>query len=193
MIMSNGTSQFITPSMKNALDIDTSKTVHLLGWDLKPSSRGEIYPVSGQTGSLPIIKPNFFTTTDDIENSIDMMIFMYNIFSEMRTNQVSGDNFELIWPPEQLFVDADRDGIFKAILAFPNIAQHWVGTCKMAPLGNDDSQQGVVDENLAVYGVTNLMVVDSSIMPTISTGTTSGPTLAIAGKGAAICLGTLYD
>jgi choline dehydrogenase len=49
-------------------------------------------------------------------------------------------------------------------------------------MGSDE--MAVVDDRLRVRGVKNLRVIDASIMPTITTGNTNGPTMAIAEKGA---------
>jgi len=55
---------------------------------------------------------------------------------------------------------------------------HPVGTCAMMPreLG------GVVDEQLRVYGVKNLRIVDGSIMPTLPGGNTCQTVYAVAEK-----------
>ncbi|KAF5303562.1 hypothetical protein FQR65_LT08163 [Abscondita terminalis] len=65
---------------------------------------------------------------------------------------------------------------FCRIKYFANSGYHPVGTCKMGP---DASKGAVVDSKLKVYGITNLRVADSSIMPLITSGHTNAPTIMI--------------
>jgi choline dehydrogenase len=161
MVMCNASGEYLPHSVNEMLNIDSSKAIHLMGLDLCPSSQGEISLSNGQTNSVPVVNPNFYSTDDDIQNAINMMIYLYEIYREVKVNQDPEDNFQLVWPSEQIFIDSDRNAILKAILAFPNVAQHWAGGCAIGK---------VVDGSFNVNGVSNLMVVDASVMPNICSG-----------------------
>jgi len=56
---------------------------------------------------------------------------------------------------------------------------HPVGTCKMGPITDSTT---VVDHELKVHGMENLRVVDCSIMPTLVSGNTHAPAVAIGDR-----------
>jgi choline dehydrogenase-like flavoprotein len=77
-------------------------------------------------------------------------------------------------------VDAtDDQAIEQDIRNRADTQYHPVGTCKM---GVADDPNAVVDENLKVYGLKHLRVVDASIMPTLVGANTNAPTIMIAEK-----------
>jgi choline dehydrogenase-like flavoprotein len=51
------------------------------------------------------------------------------------------------------------------------------------------AETGVVDRELRVHGTTGLRVADASVMPTITSGNTNAPTIAIAERAAALITG----
>lgn len=65
-------------------------------------------------------------------------------------------------------------------------ALHPSCTCK---IGAPDDPLAVVDPELRVIGVEGLRVIDSSVMPSITTGNLNAPTIMIGEKGADLVLG----
>ncbi|XP_063628259.1 glucose dehydrogenase [FAD, quinone]-like [Cydia splendana] len=58
---------------------------------------------------------------------------------------------------------------------------HQIATCKMGPVSDPDA---VVDNELKVYGIERLRVIDSSIIPRHTAAHTNGPAMMIGEKGA---------
>jgi choline dehydrogenase len=58
---------------------------------------------------------------------------------------------------------------------------HPAGTCRMGP-GPED----VVDHDLNVHGIEKLRIADASVMPSVTSGNTNGPVMAIAWRAADI-------
>lgn len=74
------------------------------------------------------------------------------------------------------------DGLDALVRATADSIYHPVGTCRM---GSDES--AVVDpKTMRVIGIDGLRIVDASIMPTLVSGNTNGPTIMIAERAAAL-------
>jgi choline dehydrogenase len=62
---------------------------------------------------------------------------------------------------------------------------HPVGTCRM---GTDDDPMAVLDSRLRVRGVEGLRVIDGSMMPTIVSGNTNAPIMAVADRAVTLMM-----
>jgi choline dehydrogenase len=83
-----------------------------------------------------------------------------------------------IQPGEGVQNDADIDAFIRAKV---ESAYHPSCSCKM---GAADDPRAVVDPETRVRGLDGLRVVDSSIMPSVTTGNLNAPTIMLAEKAA---------
>jgi choline dehydrogenase-like flavoprotein len=75
------------------------------------------------------------------------------------------------------------DDILQAIRRLSTSGLHGVATCRM---GKDDAS--VVDGHLRVRGVENLRVADCSVMPSLVSGNTNAPAMALGWRAADIII-----
>lgn len=140
---------------------------------LRPESRGSIEIESADADQAPTIRANYLSTESDRQTMIDGLRIARRLFQSLAMKEYFTEE---IRPGEDVQTDEE-------LLAFmserASTAYHPVGTCKM---GVDE--MAVVDPQLRVHGVTGLRVVDASIMPTLVSGNTNAPTIAIAEKAA---------
>ncbi|WP_226665653.1 GMC family oxidoreductase [Microbulbifer aggregans] len=144
---------------------------------LRPKSRGSIELASRDPRALPLIQPNYLSAPEDLQ----VMIEGFEMAREILV-QTDLQRYQKRWwsPGGALTKRAD---IEEFIRQHAETIYHPVGTCKM---GSDE--QAVVDSQLRVHGVDGLRVVDASIMPTLISGNTNAPVIAIAEKAAEMIL-----
>jgi choline dehydrogenase len=145
--------------------------------NLRPQSRGEVTINSKNPEDLPKIIPNYLSTKSDQKIAIDSIKVARKIANANPLKQHILDEFV---PGGSLVSDED---LLEAARNNSQSIYHPVGTCKM---GND--KNSVVDDQLKVYGVSGLRVVDASIMPELVSGNTNAPTMMIAEKAAEMIL-----
>ncbi|KAI1370723.1 putative GMC oxidoreductase [Hypoxylon crocopeplum] len=142
--------------------------------DLHPLSRGTVnINTTDPFNTEPIVDYRALTNPVDLDIMIEMLRFTKRYFFETRLKEFSPRQVQ---PPDSVTEPEDLAGFLKRNLSPSEF--HPSGTCAMMPreLG------GVVDENLRVYGVKHLRVVDASIMPTLPGANTCQSVYAIAEK-----------
>ena len=82
--------------------------------------------------------------------------------------------------------ELDSEGYWKCIcINFVTTGYHPIGTCKMGA----DISKSVVDSRLRVHRVTNLRVIDASVMPNATSGNNNAPTIMIGERGSELIKG----
>lgn len=142
---------------------------------LHPKSRGYIGLDSNHSADPPIIQPHFLSEEEDLAILVKGAKLALELIKHESLRQYTQ---EILAP-----LDESEAGLIEHIKRSVETVYHPVGTCKM---GNDD--MAVVDSNLRVRGISNLRVVDASIMPTIISGNTNAPCFMIAEKAADLIL-----
>lgn len=139
----------------------------------RPLSRGYLTLASADVDAPPRIFPNYLSEEQDI---IDLRnafretrrVFLQKAFDDYRGKQLKPG------PDVNVDDDASLDAWIKAT---GETLYHPVGTCKM---GTDD--MAVTDTNGCVHGLSQLSVIDASLMPTLIGGNTNAPTIMMAEK-----------
>lgn len=146
---------------------------------LRPESTGTVTLKSNNYEDDPEIDFNFFSDP----KGEDKKLFIEGV--KMLRTILAAPSFDDYRSTELAPGDENQsdEDIFIAAKKRLGTVYHPVGTCKM---GNDSL--AVVDTNLKVHGIENLRVVDASIMPTLISGNTNAPTIAIAEKAADLIL-----
>ena len=142
---------------------------------MRSKSRGGVRLRSRDPHNPPAISFNYMSHPDDWTEMracvrLTREIFAQRAFDRFRDREIQ--------PGAQVTTDAAIDAFVRDKV---ESAYHPCGTCKM---GSADDPAAVVDPQLRVFGVECLRVVDSSIMPSVTTGNLNAPTIMLAEKAA---------
>lgn len=147
---------------------------------LRPKARGSVRLASADPAALPLVDPQFFGHPDDLRLTIAGLRFARNVLA---TSPVREMVTQELFPGETIASDEDLADHCRRTV---KTNYHPVGTCRM---GTELDPLAVVTPELVVRGVAGLRIVDASIMPTIPSGNTNAPVLAIADKAVDIMTG----
>ncbi|MEK7199451.1 MAG: GMC oxidoreductase, partial [Bacteroidota bacterium] len=121
----------------------------------------------------PVIQPNLLSEPKDREV---LLTALRKSMEVMNARSLARYTLHGLSFPREPYTD---EALMAHIRKTAETLYHPVGTCKM---GKDSL--AVVDNQLRIYGVKNLRVIDASVMPTIVSGNTNAATIMIGEKGA---------
>jgi choline dehydrogenase-like flavoprotein len=158
--------------------IEKEPGMNIAAYFTRPQSQGSVQIRSADPEAPMVVDANYFSAPIDRKSSIDMVRFVRKLMSQ---------------PALKPFVVAETvpgaghesdDEIIDAFFQFGSTAFHVAGTCRM---GADEAS--VVDPQLKVRGIEGLRVADTSVMPTLVSGNTNGPAMAMALRASELILG----
>ncbi|QRM30224.1 GMC family oxidoreductase [Microvirga sp. VF16] len=148
---------------------------------LRPKARGSVRLASADPKALPLVDPQTFADPGDLRMTMAGLRYAREVLA---MSPIRGMIEQELFPGQAITSDEDLAEHCRRTV---KTNYHPAGTCRM---GRDDDPLAVVSPGLAVHGIAGLRIVDASIMPTITSGNTNAPVLAIADKAVDIITGS---
>jgi choline dehydrogenase-like flavoprotein len=159
-------------------NVERQPGIQCIGYLLQPRSSGSITITSAAPEAPPRIDPGYLRDPADVDGAVRLARRMRALFAQAPLAGVLGDE---TLPGAQVRSDEE---LAAAALAHGYCGYHAVGTCAM---GADEAS--VTDAALRVRGVSALRVIDASVMPTLPSGNTNAPVMALAWRASGLVSG----
>ncbi|MGH7098984.1 MAG: GMC family oxidoreductase, partial [Stellaceae bacterium] len=147
-------------------------------WQMRPLSRGYVEAKTNRPGDMPAINPRYLSEESDRRAVVGGLRFARQMFGAPALKKFVRDETlpgAQVQSDDELLDYARRNG---------GTCYHASCTCMMG-----SHALAVVDDELKVHGLEGLRVIDTSVMPAVTSTNTNAPTIMIAEKGAAVIKG----
>ncbi len=154
-------------------ELDDFPGMTIASWQQRPEASGYVRAKSADPFDKPAINPRY------LEHETDRRILLaaMRLARRMLTTEPMMRYFDhWIYPTDDLQSD---DELLQVAKERGTTTFHPMGTCRMAPSSDPTA---VVDNQLRVYGLEGLRVVDASVMPMMPSANLNAPTIMIAEK-----------
>ena len=153
--------------------LEAEPGMHFIGHAIQPRSRGRVMMRGAEMNAPPEIHAGYLTDAHDRRIALFVTDFVRRL---VRAPALAPYVTAELSPGAEI---TDTEDILDLHLRSGNAGYHAVGTCAMGA-----QPDAVVDARLRVRGVEGLRIVDCSVMPTIPSGNTNGPAMALAWRAA---------
>ena len=160
--------------------LDTEPGFTVTAWQQRPESLGWVKSRTSDPFDSPLIQPNYLDADEDKR----VVVAGLKLSRRLMHSKALSHYFDYeVYPG---IVKQSDEELLQVARERGTTTYHQMGTCRMGPKSDPTA---VVDDNLNVYGLKNIRVIDASIMPTmLSANLHSGATL-IGEKGSDLVLG----
>jgi choline dehydrogenase len=145
---------------------------------MRPLSRGYVEAKTNRPGDMPAINPRYLSDETDRRAIVGGLRYARRMFDALPLKQYVREESlpgRDVHTDDELLDYARRNG---------GTTYHASCTCMMG-----QHPMSVVDSELRVHGMEGLRVIDTSVMPAVTSTNTNAPTIMIAEKGAAMITG----